>query len=406
VAGDGTDGYAGDGGLATSAGLNYPVGVAVDASGNIYIADRYDHRIRMVTKSTGIITTVAGDGIDGYTGDGGLATSAGLNYPSDVTVDASGNIYIADSFNHRIRMVTKSTGIITTVAGDGQYGYAGDGGLATSAVMNYPIDIAFDASGNIYIADYYNHRIRMVTKSTGIITTVAGDGTDGYKGDGGLATSAGLLYPSDVAVDASGNIYIADRSNHRIRMVTKSTGIITTVAGNGQYGYAGDGGLATSAGLLYPGSVALDASGNIYIADRDNHRIRMVTKSTGIITTVAGDGSIGYKGDGGLATSAGLNYPLRVAVDASGNIYIADTDNRRVRLVKSQASSVPPTRSPIVLNICPTPSPTRSPTVLKTCPTITTAPPTTPPTRPPTSPPTSSLPSPPPLLPIGKTPSS
>jgi trimeric autotransporter adhesin len=366
VAGDGTQGYKGDGGLATSTGLYYPVGVAVDASGNIYIADRDDHRIRMVTKSSGIITTVAGDGSIGYKGDGGLATSAGLNYPSGVAVDASGNIYIADSYNHRIRMVTKSTGIITTVAGDGQYGYNGDGGLATSAVMNHPFDIAFDASGNIYIADYLNSRIRMVTKSTGIITTVAGDGTDGYTGDGGLATSAGLNYPFDVAVDASGNIYIADYFNSRIRMVSKSTGIITTVAGDGQYGYTGDGGLATSAVINRPSGVVVDASGNIYIADRYNHRIRMVTKSTGIITTVAGDGTDGYKGDGGLATSAGLSYPQGVAVDTSGYIYIADGSNYRVRLVKPQASTPPPTRSSTVLNISPAPlpaSPTFSPTI-------------------------------------------
>jgi trimeric autotransporter adhesin len=277
---------------------------------------------------------------------------------------------------------------------------------------------------------------------------VAGDGTGVYRGlrDGGLATSAGLYYPSRVAVDASGNIYIADTANNCIRMVTKSTGIITTVAGDGTGGYTGDGGLATSAGLYYPQDVAVDASGNIYIADYDNHRIRMVTKSTGIITTVAGDGSRGYTGDGGLATSARLYNPQGVAVDASGNIYIADTGNHRVRLIKPQASTPSPTRSPTVLDTshtppstrsptvlitsptpsptrsptvlktCPTPSPTRSPTALKTCPTpsptrsptvintsptIITAPPTTPPTRPPTSPP--SLPSPPPSLPIGKT---
>ena len=206
----------------------------------------------------------------------------------------------------------------------------------------------------------------MVTKSTGIITTVAGDGTGGYTGDGGLATSARLYYPRGVAVDASGNIYIADTGNNRIRMVTKSTGIITTVAGDGTRGYTGDGGLATSAGLYNPQGVAVDASVNIYIADYANHRIRMVTKSTGIITTVAGDGQYGYTGVGGLAT---LYYPEGVAVDASGNIYIADTGNHRVRLVKPQASTPPPTRSPTVLNTSPTPSPTRSPTVLNISPT-------------------------------------
>jgi trimeric autotransporter adhesin len=352
VAGDGTTGYKGDGGQATSAGLYYPSGVAVDASGDIYIADNFNNRIRMVTSSTGIITTVAGDGTFGYKGDGGPATSAGLFYPLGIAVDASGNIYIADTNNCRIRLVTRSTGIITTVAGDGAVGYKGDGGPATSASLHNPWGIAVDASGNIYIADIDNHRIRLVTRSTGIITTVAGDGTFGYKGDGGPATSAGLYYPYGVAVDASGNIYIADTSNNRIRLVTRSTGIITTVAGDGTAGYKGDGGPATSAGLYYPRGIAVDASGNIYIADFNDNRIRLVTRSTGIITTVAGDGTAGYTGDGGLATSAGLSFPNSIAVDASGNIYIVDYGNNRIRLVSPKAStaslapSSPPSSSP------------------------------------------------------------
>jgi trimeric autotransporter adhesin len=352
VAGDGTFGYKGDGGPATSAGLYYPSGVAVDASGDIYIADNFNNRIRMVTRSTGIITTVAGDGTFGYKGDGGPATSAGLFYPLGIAVDASGNIYIADTSNNRIRLVTRSTGIITTVAGDGTYGYKGDGGPATSASLHNPWGIAVDASGNIYIADIDNHRIRLVTRSTGIITTVAGDGTFGYRGDGGPATSAGLYYPYGVAVDASGNIYIADTSNNRIRLVTRSTGIITTVAGDGTAGYKGDGGPATSAGLYYPRGIAVDASGNIYIADFNDNRIRLVTRSTGIITTVAGDGTAGYTGDGGLATSAGLSFPNSIAVDASGNIYIVDDGNNRIRLVSPKAStaslapSSPPSSSP------------------------------------------------------------
>jgi trimeric autotransporter adhesin len=335
VAGDGSFGFdgEGDGGLATSATLNDPRSVAIDASGNIYIADTRNDRIRMVTKSTGIITTVAGDGSYGFSGDGGLATSAKLNDPHDVFVDASGNIYIADTANHRIRMVTKSTGIITTVAGNGTAGLSGDGGLATSATLNDPDGIAIDASGNIYIADTDNHRIRMVTKSTGVITTVSGNGTAGLSGDGGLATSATLRYPNGIAVDASGNIYIAENNNNRIRMVTKSTGIITTEVGNRTVGFSGDGGLATSSSLNYPNGNALDASGNIYIADSTNHRIRMVTKSTGIITTEVGNGTVGFSGDGGLATSATLRFPQDVAIDASGNIYIADTYNHRIRMV-------------------------------------------------------------------------
>jgi trimeric autotransporter adhesin len=220
VAGTGSYGYSGDGGIATSAKLSYPGGVAIDASGNIYIVDTGNSRIRMVTKSTGIISTVAGTGSYGYRGDGGIATSASLNFPRGVAIDASGNLYIADTDNNRIRMVTKSTGIISTVAGTGSSGYSGDGGLATSAALNYPRGVAIDASANIYIADFYNYRIRMVTKSTGIISTVAGTGSSGYSGDGGLATSAALNYPYGVAIDASGNIYIADTHNHRIRMLS------------------------------------------------------------------------------------------------------------------------------------------------------------------------------------------
>jgi trimeric autotransporter adhesin len=285
----------------------------------------------MVTKSTGIITTVAGKGWSDYSGDGGPATSAGLKYPRGIALDASGNIYIADAGADRIRMVTKSTGIITTVVGNGIRGYSGDGGPATSASLVYPSSVAFDASENMYIL--VSDCVRMVTKSTGIITTVAGDGTYGYKGDGGLATSAGLTGPYGITVDAPGNIYIADALSDRIRMVTKSTGIITTVAGNGIQGYAGDGGPATSAGLYYPNCVAVDASGNIYFSDGSNGRLRKVTKSTGIITTVAGTGTKGYSGDGGPATSASFNSPYGIAVDASGTIYIPDIYNNRVRIV-------------------------------------------------------------------------
>jgi trimeric autotransporter adhesin len=201
----------------------------------------------MVTMSTGIITTVAGtgkSGPSGYSGDGGLATSARFNFPSSIAIASSGNIFIADAQNHRIRMVMKSTGIISTVTGNGRLGYSRDGGPATSAVFYYPHGVAVDASRNIFIGDTGNDRIRVVTTSTGIITTVAGTGAEGYSGDGGLATSAKLFRPSSIAIDASGNIFIAEYFNYRIRMVTKSTGIITTVAGNGRLGYSGDGGQA------------------------------------------------------------------------------------------------------------------------------------------------------------------
>jgi hypothetical protein len=259
-----------------------------------------------------IIDTVAGNGSWGYSGDGGPATEAMLSYPRGVAVDASGNIYIADLYNHRIRKVDTS-GIITTVAGNGDEGYSGDGGPATEAMLDFPFGVAVDASGNIYIGDTHNYRIRKVDTS-GIITTVAGNGAWGYSGDGGPATEAMLDFPCDVAVDASGNLYIGDVYNQRIRKVDTS-GIINTVAGNGSWGYSGDGGPATEAQLHGPFGVTVDASGNLYIADYDNQRIRKVDTS-GIITTVAGNGSRGYSGDGGPATDAMLNHPRDISCQA------------------------------------------------------------------------------------------
>jgi hypothetical protein len=337
VAGNGTAGYVGNGGPAISGELNYPFSGAVDAAGNLYIADSGNNRIRKVTASTGIITTIAGTGTAGYVADGVVATSAELNDPSSVAVDAAGNIFIGDSVNYRIRKVTASTGIITTVAGNGVNGYTGDGGAATNADLRGPAEVAVDAAGNLYFADGA-WTVRKVTASTGIITTVAGNGVDGYTGDGGAATSAEMYYVMGVAVDAAGNLYIADTSNNRIRKVTASTGIITTVAGNGVNGYTGDGGAATSAELQFPYKVAVDADGNLYIAT--SNAIRKVTSGTGIITTVAGTGTAGYSGDGGTATNAKLNYPgvmyqdyAGVALDPWGNIYIADTLNNRIRVV-------------------------------------------------------------------------
>jgi RHS repeat-associated protein len=346
VAGNGTAGYSGDNGAATSAELYSPTGIALDSSGNVYIADNFNSRIRKINASTGIITTVAGNGIAGYTGDGGSATNAKLNYPTGVAVDSSGNIYIVDGSNFVVRKVTASTGIITTVAGNGSVGYSGDGGTAKNAAME-PLCVGVDSIGNFYIGDFYNV-IRKVTVSTGIITTVAGNGTAGYNGDGGSATKAELRYPSGIALDNSGNIYIADDGNNRIRKVTVSTGVITTVVGNGTGGYSGDGGAATSAELAAPGRVALDSSGNIYIADSSNERIREVVVSTGIISTIAGNGSMGYAGDGGSATSAKLNAPNGVTIGTSGVVYIADNGNNRIRAVNTAYAQVPasPTFSP------------------------------------------------------------
>ncbi len=358
IAGNGSGGYSGDGGAATATGLDKPFGVAVDAAGNIYIADTDDNCIRKVSACTGIITTVAGNGSEGYSGDGGAATATGLFFPSGVAVDAAGNLYIADTYDQRIRKVSASTGIITTVAGNGDGGYSGDGGAATEAGLFYPSGVAVDAAGNLYIADTFDNRIREVSASTGFITTIAGNGSPGYSGDGGAASAAGLYYPQSVAVDAAGNIYVADTYNQRIREILTSSRIIITIAGNGSPGYSGDGGAATAAGLFYPSGVAVDSAGNLYIADTDDHRIREVSASTGIITTIAGIGSEGYSGDGGAATAAGLDYPEGVAVDTAGNLFIADAENNVIRAVSSGLVATLQTVSQAGTTLVTTPSST------------------------------------------------
>jgi trimeric autotransporter adhesin len=336
VAGNGTSGFTGEGGPAVDAELSQPRGVATDSAGNFYIADTNNSVIRKVSASSTAINVVAGNRTPGFDNtDGMVATSAELNRPTGVAVDSSGNIYIADFLNNRVREVPVSTGIITTVAGNGTVGYSGDGGPATSATLNGPFSVAVDSSGNLYIADRGNNVIRKVDASSGVITTVAGNATvpPGYSGDGGAATAATLNSPYGVGVDSSANIYIADTNNNVIRKVTSSSGTITTIAGNGTAGATGSNGLATSAELNSPFGVALDSSANVYIADRTNMEVRKVTASSGIITTVAGDGVAGYAGDHGSSTSAELNSPNGVAVNSSGNLYIADSGNNVIRMV-------------------------------------------------------------------------
>ena len=328
VAGNGAAGDSGNGGPATRAQLSDPNGVMVDVAGNLYIADTQNNEVRRVD-ANGVITKVAGAGYAGYSGDGGPATSAQLGGPGGVAVDAAGNLYIADFWNYVVRKVSAS-GVITTFAGNGKGYYSGDGGPAASAALSNVHGVAFDAAGNLYIAANYDCVIRKVG-TNGVITTVAGNDSGGYSGDGGPAASAQLNNPAGVAADAAGNIYIADTGNNVIRKVA-TDGVITTVAGNGTAGYSGDGGPATRAELNYPAGVAVDAFGNIYIADSWNHSIRRVW-ANGTITTIAGSGTKGYSGDGGPGSSAQLNDPLGLALDNAGNIYVADSDNNVIRLL-------------------------------------------------------------------------
>lgn len=326
VAGNGMQGISGDGGPATSARLNTPRCVTVDVAGNLYIADFFNGRIRKVTPA-GVISTVAGGGIS--LEEGVPAISARLSIPESVAVDAAGNLYITDTGNHRIRKVTPA-GLITTVAGNGTQGFSGNNGLATSAQLYFPSGVAIDAAGNLLIADTSNSRIRKVTPA-GLITTFAGNGTPGSGGDNGPATSAQLLIPESLAIDADGNLYIAEY--YGVRKVTPA-GLITTFAGNRISGFSGDGGPAISAQLREAKGVAIDAAGNLYIGDSGNNRIRKVTPA-GYISTVAGNGTSGYSGDNSPASSAQLNEPYGVAVDAAGNLFIANSASDRIRRVEA-----------------------------------------------------------------------
>jgi sugar lactone lactonase YvrE len=328
VAGNGERGYSSshENSTATLVKLAYPYDVAIGNNNDLYIADTYNHRIRKVN-AQGLITTIAGNGEEGYSGDGSLATAAKLNNPEGIALDNQGNLYIADRDNHCIRKVD-TQGIITTIAGDSHEGYSGDGGLAVVAQLNDPVSIMVDNTSNLYIADMDNHRIRKVD-TQGIITTIAGNGEEGYSGDGDAATQAQLNLPHDMALDAKGVLYIADTHNHCIRQVD-TTGIITTFAGNHEEGFSGDYNTAITARFNDPESLVLDKQGHLYVTDMDNHRVRQITPQ-GIITTIAGNGEEGYSGDGEMATMAKLNNPEGLALDVQGHLYIADTHNHSIR---------------------------------------------------------------------------
>lgn len=385
LAGTGTPGYGGDGGPAGQACLNEPKGVAVDAQGNVLIADSENHVVRRIDRRTGVISTVAGvpdaertapDAVHGmgtppaaedpfadtgaalqnyaqradlsgtvryvmkgeavrdrFGGDGGDAAAARLNFPTALAADREGNLYIADTMNHRVRAVDVATGTITTIAGVGQPRYGGDGGPAVAAGLNEPAALAFNGQGILYVADQSNNRVRAIDLATGHIRTVAGIGAATYNGDGIPASEAALAGPSGLACADDGTLFIADTFNGRIRAVDPVTGLIRTVAGDGgEYRYEGDA-EPRSASLSRPSGIAMDREGNIFLTDSDNHLVRRWDRTGRMLERVAGTGTTDSGGDGGAALNAGLNYPFGIAVDGEGRIIVADTFNHRIRVL-------------------------------------------------------------------------
>lgn len=384
-AGMGEPGFAGDGGLAFSARLNEPKGLALDHAGHLFIADSENHVIRRVDRVTGLITTVVGlpsdnaaasapaplmqvsaqDEVDPFAeasqsttekytqqtdlsgtvrylvgaaaqkrfgGDGGLATGAQLNFPTAVAVDAQGHLYVADTMNHRVRRVDAQTGVITTVAGTGQARFSGDGGPADQAALNEPAALVVDDAGQLYIADQSNNRVRVVDLKSGLIRTLAGTGSATYDGDGRPAVESSLAGPSGLAVWAGG-LYIADTFNGRIRCVDLATGLMATVAGDGgDYRYQAPS-EPPSPSLSRPSGIALDRDGHLFLTDSDSHLIRRWDRDTRVATRVAGIGAASYSGDGGSALEASLCYPFGIVADCEGSLFVADTFNHRIRLL-------------------------------------------------------------------------
>jgi sugar lactone lactonase YvrE len=330
IAGTGEAGFSGDGGPATEATFVQPRDTAVGPDGSIYVTDTRNNVVRVISPD-GTISTFAGTGEPGYAGDGGPANEALLTWPHDVTVDEAGNVYIADSNNSAIRMVD-AAGIITTIAGTGENGFNGDGLPALETQLKLPKSVAW-YDGDLYFADSLNHRIRKVDSPEGTVTTVAGIGEQGYGGDGGPATAALLNTPQRIDLDSDGNIYLADTKNNRIRMIAASTGVITTVVGTGEAGYGGDDALAVDALIDTPRGIALADDGNLFVADSGNHRVRRVNLVNGNIYTVVGTGEAGYDGDGATAAAARVQGPRGLTITDDRRLIIADTINNVIRMV-------------------------------------------------------------------------
>ena len=329
--GTGERGFAGDGGPAALALLNGPFDIGFDRGGNLYFSDTFNHRIRRVDARTGSIATVAGNGEPGFSGDGGLATEAAFNEPYGIALDRSGNIYVADRHNHCVRRIDAASGIVTTFAGNGSTGYAGDGGPAARAGLSEPNGLGFDPEErHLFIADVADNRVRAVDLALGTIATLAGTGEAAHTGDGGPATAAGVWGARAVKVAADGRVYILERQGSSLRAVDPRTGVITRVAGTGARGYDGDGGPALAAVFDAPKEMAIDGNGDLLIVDTENHAIRRIDLASGIVDTIAG-GHKGDEGDGGPARQAGLGRPHGIAVGPDGALYIGDTENHRIR---------------------------------------------------------------------------
>jgi sugar lactone lactonase YvrE len=334
--GTGKKGFAGDGGPAEKAELDQPFDVAFDKAGNLYLSDTFNHRIRKVDAKTGVISTVAGNGKKGFAGDGGKATEASLNEPYGLELDAEGNLFVVDRLNYCVRKVDAKTAFITTVAGvGGKAGYGGDGGPADKALLVEPNGLCLDGKGKLYIADVAGHRVRVVDLRSGTIATFLGNGKGVTAGDGATLKDATTFGPRAVAF-AAGKLYVVERNGHCVRVVDTASGAVDRFAGTGKKGYSGDGGKALDATFDGPKEIDIDKDGNVFVVDTENEAIRRIDAKIGIVTTVAGKGRTKTPGlgDGGAATSATLGRPHGVAVGPDGALYIGDTNSHRIRKVK------------------------------------------------------------------------